>query len=339
MSLLVLPAGQSLRVVAERLGVPLDELQRHAGVSDPEAVLPREQRIEVPDGFLRGRSAKRQQPLEAPTTSARQGGMNTWLAMDIEQKRTRAGGGLAGRAASEDEQEGLAEAHRAYLRFACDDNELAFDLYGQLTVTHSVELRAQAFAGQGCAAAQRHRLFGAPLGRSQPQALSAAKAAQWAAPKHPESLLAMALALGAPGTPEALAEARAELQRGLELAPRAARCWAELAAVHERLEELDDAAAALSVALELEPTWLFALTTEARLARRANELDRALALLELASQSYPHHANVVTERAILLALGGDASADEIQRQALTLAGADEHRALLAAAFSRRTMPA
>jgi len=56
MPMLVLPAGQTLRAVADRLGIPVEELQKHARVADPEAVLPTERRVEVPDGFLRSRA-------------------------------------------------------------------------------------------------------------------------------------------------------------------------------------------------------------------------------------------------------------------------------------------
>jgi tetratricopeptide (TPR) repeat protein len=340
MALLVLPAGQSLRALAERLGVPLAELLRHAAVADAEAPLPAERRIEVPDGFLRSRPPTEKTHDAVPTGTARQGGMNVWLAMEIEQKRTRAGGGLRAHGTSEDEREALGEVRRAYLRLTADDNELAVDLAARLSATHSVEVRAMAFALQGCALAQRHRLFGEPIERSRPQALSAAKAAQWADPKLDLGRLAMALALGVTRDDRSIEEARAELFAAIEQNRRAAWCWAELAALNERLGELDDASAAAAVALELEPAWVFALDTAASLAARRHALGEATALLLRAVESCPTCANVLNHLAIVTAATGDATrAAEYHGKALELCTRDAHRDRIAVEMKISAFPA
>src|SRR5712671_2924964 len=112
---LVVPKGQSLRTVAERLGVAVEDLQRHTAVKDVDAPAPVEQRLEVPDGFLRSKRAKGELTDAMSSPSGKRGGMNMWLALDIEQKRTRAAGGMASGPMRDSDSEALAEAHTAYL--------------------------------------------------------------------------------------------------------------------------------------------------------------------------------------------------------------------------------
>jgi Flp pilus assembly protein TadD len=339
MAFLVLPAGQSLRSVAHRLGVSVEELQKHAGVKDAEAPLPADQRVQVPDGFLRSRATARQLKDAVVTESGRKGGMNTFLALDIEQKRTRASGGMKAHGASEFELEALEEAWRTYCRFDADSNELAIEMYDRITVTQSIEVRGQAFAGQACALAQRARLFGEPIEKSRPQALSAAKAALLANPKLGDAHLGMALAIGCVDEAPAIEEARAELETALEQDPRAGRCWAEMAALIERQGVFSEAEAAIAVALELEPEWLFTLCTAASLAVRRGDTERGVELLTAASERYPHHANVITDLALLLrASGQESHAMEIQDRALSLATRDSQKLALNTRFSSGSFP-
>jgi tetratricopeptide (TPR) repeat protein len=328
-SLLVLPAGQSLRAVAEKLGVSVEELRTHAGVADVEAPLKAERRIEVPDGFLKSRTATGQLKNAVAPDSTRKGGMNAWLALDIEQKRTRAAGGIRSHQADSSEEEALLEARRTYLRFEADSNDLAIDMYNQITPTHSVDVRARAFAGMGCAYAQRRLLFGDTLERSQPQALSAAKAALWADPKLAQAHLAMALALETSGTKADLEEAKVELQKAVASGPEDPWCWAELGRVQDQLEEVDQALVSTAEALKLDGQNLFALETAASLSLRQDKVTDAVSLMTKAGQAVPTYANARLNVAVLMRrLGRTAESDRARDEALTLATRDAHHALL-----------
>ena len=339
MSLLVLPAGQSVRAVAEMLGVPVHELKAHAGVTDVEAPLAVDRRVEVPDGFLKSRTTKKQLEDAVTADSTRKGGMNAWLALDIEQKRTRAAGGLRSHQADASEAEALSEARRTYLRFEADSNDLAIDLYDQITVTHSVDVRAEAFAGMGSAYAQRHLLFGDALERSQPQALSAAKAALWADPKLAAAHLAMALALEASGRKSDLQEARAELDKAVATVPADAWCWAELGRVQDRLGDLAAALVSIARALELDGQNPFALETAASLSLHQNKVADAALFLTRASHAVATYANARLFLAVILKrLGKMDEADQTRDEAMALATRDNHRALLAQQFATSQIP-
>lgn len=331
MSTIVIPAGMSLRQIADRLGVTVDELQQRTGIQNAEAPLAVERRIEVPDGFLRSRKTQRelQDAMSAP--SGKRGGMNTWLALDIEQKRTRAAGGMKANKAHDAELEGLAEARRAYLRFEAESNELAIELYGQLTATHSVDVRAQAFAGQSCAFAQRHLRFAEPPERARAPALSAAKAALLADPKLTEARLGMALSLMVDAIPSDLQEGRAELQRALELDPRAASCWAALGELERMADDLDAASAALHESLDADPSCVLALEGAARLALDEDELELALGLLDRAVEATPTYANAHLWRGYALErLGRSKEARESFMAAVENATRRAHRAWMQA---------
>ncbi len=154
--------------------------------------------------------------------SGKRSGMNMWLALDIEQKRTRAAGGMKHKM-RESDGEALAEAMASYLRFEAKSNELAADLFDDITLTISTETRAHAFAGLGCSQAQRHLIFGMPANPCRLSALSSAKAAQLADPKLATGHIAMALALQIGATPSEFQEARDELVRACELDARVGR--------------------------------------------------------------------------------------------------------------------
>jgi hypothetical protein len=263
-SRLTLPEGQSVRQIAERLGVPVADLLKHAGVADAEAPLPVAKAIEVPDGFLKSRTKKDELKDAVITKAGAKGGMNTWLALDIEQKRTRAAGGMNAHAATEDENEALTEARRAYVRFEAESNELAITLYGRASSTVSVDVRGRAFAGQALALAQRCLMFGEPLGRGRAQALSAAKAALLADPKLAEAHLGMALALLCGADDDGRREARATLDDAIRLGSVEARV--ELAALDLHEANLRGARQGLHEARDADLARLFEVQGELALA-------------------------------------------------------------------------
>ncbi len=327
MPVLTLPAGESLRALAARLGVTPEELAQHVGLSDLDQPLTHERRVTVPKGFLKPRPAKAN-PLQP---SARQAGMNTWLALDIEHKRTRAAGGMHAHGERQDENDALDEAQRAYVRFDADSNELAIELYHRATSTPNVGVRARAFAGQGMALAQRHLLYGEPPARARPQALSAAKAALTADPKLGDAHLAMALALEVAATPANLSEAREELLLAVRTDPEAAWCWAELALVCHALADFPASDAAAQRALALAPDWLFSRIAAARCAWRKGEHATSLGHLQHAVGLYPTAAHPLALTAQLLKhLGRPAEAQSALSQAMALATRLSHRELLAA---------
>ncbi|MEK7705880.1 MAG: hypothetical protein AAB426_13040 [Myxococcota bacterium] len=338
MSEIRIPAGTSLRTAAERLGVPVEQLQAHTDIRDVEAPLPVAKLIEVPDGFLRTRDVKQRQREARHVPQEVTPGMNMWLALDIEQKRTRTAGGMHAHDAKEDETEGLAEARRAYLRFETLSNELAIDLYRQITATHSIDVRAAAFAGLATAQAQRHRLFGEPWERLQPQALSSAKAALLADPKLGDAHLGFGLALDM-GESAASDEAASELARATTLAPNDPWAHAALAAIHRRRHEPDAATQAAERALALQPLCPFALEVLGQVALAEGHAELALGLFERGASALETYANGHLGRALALRrLGKAREAQAAYDQAVALAQTDGHRQWLALAFDRDELP-
>jgi tetratricopeptide (TPR) repeat protein len=336
MSMIVLPAGQSLRAVAERLGVSLEELQQHAGVAEADRPLEVDRRIEVPDGFLRSRRPGRQLKDAVTSESGKAGGMNMWLALDIEQKRTRAAGGMKAHAASSSEQDALAEARRTYLRLEADANELAIELFAQATTTHAIDVRAEAFAGQSLAFAQRHLLFGDTAERSRAHALSAAKAALLADPKMPRAHVGMALALQVEPSGSDLEEARAELVRAADLGPEDAEACAALAAILLRLGDPEGAAQANAKALAADPAWPFALENGAWLALASGNAAEGLDLLDAANAAVPTYANALLSKAqVLERIGRRADAEAALATAINLCTRELHAAAVRHAFAAR----
>lgn len=339
MSLIVLPAGQSLRTVADRLGVSVEELQKHSGVKDVEAPLKVDQKVELPDGFLRSRATAKQLKDAVVADSGKRGGMNMWLALDIEQKRTRAAGGMKAHKASSNEEEALAEARRTYLRFEAESNELAIELYGNITSTHSIDVRAQAFAGQACAFAQRFALFGDTVERSRQHALSSAKGALLANPKLPAAHLAMALALQIEPSATDLEEANNELERACDLGEHDAACWAALAGLRELRGELTGASEAAQKALDCDASWLFALENAASLALRRGDANEGLTLLHKAAETVPTYANVHLHLGqVQKAAGQPAEADVSLARAVELATREQHAEAIRRCFETKTFP-
>ncbi len=288
---LLLPKGQSLRAVAERLGVAVEELQKHTQVKDVDAPSVVEQRLEVPDGFLRSKREKAELTDAMSSPSGKRGGMNMWLALDIEQKRTRAAGGLKAGKQRESEAEALAEARAAYLRFEAASNDLAADLYQQITSTISTEVRGQAFAGLSCSQAQRTLMFADPAERNRVVSLSSAKAAQLADPKLAEAHLCMALALQIHASSADLEEARAELTRAVELEPQNHLLFAERARLELRAGQHAAAQEAVDAALAIETMSTLALEVSAHLRLHRGDKDGAWVHLRKATEATPTYAD------------------------------------------------
>ncbi|HSI05123.1 MAG TPA: hypothetical protein VLC93_11625 [Myxococcota bacterium] len=287
----MLPKGQSLRAIAERLGVAVEELQKHTQVKDVDAPAPIEQRLEVPDGFLRSKRDKAELTDAMSSPSGKRGGMNMWLALDIEQKRTRAAGGMRAGKQRDSEAEALAEARTAYLRFEAASNDLAADLYQQITSTISTDVRGQAFAGLSCAQAQRSLMFADVAERNRVVALSTAKAAQLADPKLPESHLAMALALQIQASAADLEEARAELDRAVELDPHGHLLFAERARLELRAGNHAVAQEAVDAALAIDSASVLALEVSAHLRLHRGDRDGAWVHLRKATEATPTYAD------------------------------------------------
>ncbi|MEO1174998.1 MAG: hypothetical protein AAFX94_23525, partial [Myxococcota bacterium] len=190
-----LPKGQSLRDVAEALGLEVDALQAHAQVEDVEAVAPVDRMVTVPDGFLRSRARSRELQNAVSRDTARKRGMNTWLTMDIEQKRTRIETAL-GQTPSDEDAEQLEDAIAAFLRFDAESNRLALDLLTPLeNRTKGLNLRGQAASWAAIAHARRTLAYGEAPDLPKLNALSSAKIGINADPSSSIAHVAMGLAL------------------------------------------------------------------------------------------------------------------------------------------------
>lgn len=334
MSKLTIPAGRTIREVAQSLGLPVEELARHARAKDAERAEAVDRVIDVPDGFLRVRDRNRRATMEAvPQRAPKLAGMNAALAANLEHMRTELAGGLGAHPPTAEEEDALSEAWRAYYRFEADSNQLAQELFSPLTKSRSVSVRARAFAGRAQTHAQHHLIFGAPAGPARLAALSDAKAALMADPKLTVARLAMALALRiAPGADDH-AQRRWELERGLEADTNDPFAWAELA--RSFLDELDLATAqrAVEVALERSPQCVMALEVSGWIAAERGEVDRAVSTFSQLVQVLPGYANgrVALARAYLLQ-GKNDLAESAYRAALAECATPEHRAHLEAMY-------
>ena len=305
MSTLTIPPGVSLRQIADKLGVSVDALKKHAKVEDIERPMQTEQRVEVPDGFLRER---RKNYDTVPVESGRQQGMNDWLALDIEYKRVRYAGDKAQAKPAQDDLDALAEAKRAYERLEPDSNLLTIDLLKPLHDHPNIEIRSQAYAWRGLAMAQKALLYGEAAHPGRTEGLSSAKTALMANPKLPAAHRAMALSLCIGREPADLEEARNALERAIELAPKEAAAWGDLAALLYRLQQSHDATAAVEVALTLDPSCIPALEVSAEQAfDRGSVEDGDGAFLRI-TEKLPTYLNAVARWARRLRLAGEEAA-------------------------------
>lgn len=325
-----LTAGQSLRDLAEQLGVSVEELQQHAEVEDAEAPVQVDQVIEIPDGFFRQRDRDRRCTQAAVPKTTIHGGLNAVMALNIEYQRTRIAGGMKSSEAPDPEEvEGLAEAERAYLRFEPDSNDLAIDLWAQLTASKTIAIRATSYARQAIALAQRNIIYGATARKCRPGALSAAKSAMMANPKLPAAHLAMALSLRIGGSEDDQEEARVHIERALELDPDDPWCWVELATILRAAGDRDNAQEAVDVALEILPACVLGLDLAGLLAIEAGDTRRAEEHLTMAIQAAPDFAVGHARLAAALRAGGRRDdAKRVLETAKGLASRDEHKSLL-----------
>ena len=335
MSTVNIPAGQSLREVAERLGLPVEELQTHAGLEDVEAPQEIDRVFEIPDGFLREQDRDRRTTQAAVPRTRAQQGLNAVVALELEYRRTRVAGGIHAFSATGEETDGLAEARRAFERLEPGSNRLAIDLWKPLTLSKAIPVRAEAYAGRAIAHSLRHVLFGESAIECRKAALSSAKSAVMADPKLPAAHIAMGLALALGGMGEDdnddHDDAGLELERAVELGEQDAWAWTWLAFRLEDEGEHETAVQAAQIANELDPHNPVALERLALAAEREGDTERAEMLYGQAIAARPTYANPGARLAALLSHAG--RHDEAQAawtQAVAQTESDDHRARLAA---------
>ena len=337
MTMITIPAGRTIREIAERLGVPTEELQKHAKASDVETPMVQPTSFDVPDELLRARERTRRQEKQQTftPTSGRMGGMNAWLAMDIEQKRTRTDGGMHAQEATPDEREGFAEALRTYNRFDAASNELAVTLFAQLTSSKSIAMRAEAHAWCAIAVAHGHLLFATPAKTARNQSLSAAKAALLADPKLPEAHLAMALALRVDGGENDRREAMEELLSALRVAPEHHSCWLAVAELHLDAGETDAAFEACEKARAADEPNAPALELAGRIALARGDTASAERLWQGAREALPTFATPIMRLAVVRkGAGNETEAAALSEEALQAATNAAHRARLQESWDR-----
>ncbi len=330
-----LNAGQSLRDLAEQLGVSVEELQQHTDVQDAEAPVQVDQTIEIPDGFFRERDRDRRSTMAAVPKTTSHGGMNASMALNIEYQRTRLAGGMKlDEPPDPEEVEGLAEAKRAYLRFEADSNDLAIDLWAQLTHSKRIAIRAEAYACQAIALAQRNIIYGGSAQKCRVAALSAAKAALMADPKLSAAHLAMALGLRVGGSSADRVEAFGLVERAVELDPEDPNCWVELATLLLEGDDPENAQEAAAMALEIDGDGILALEIAGRLAFGAGDHQRAEELLERAVDLAPDFALAHARLgAVLNAAGRREEAQEALETAKSLTTRPEQQLLLQSVYA------
>ncbi|MEZ4271927.1 MAG: hypothetical protein R3C68_11000 [Myxococcota bacterium] len=300
---ITLPRGQSLRQVAGRLGVSVQALNQHAQVQDVEAPMPMDRFVEIPDDLLKER---RRKPVD-PAIGQPVRGMNSWLALDVERKRVALSGNQARGQATSEEEEALQEARDAYLRFEPLSNDLAIDLYGQLTASPRATVRAQAFAGQALGYAQRHLLFGAAALQAYDQGVSAVRAAQMADPRLAQAHLAQALVLQLAPASVTSANILDVFERSISLDNRDPWAWAEMSRyvyndngvtqkntpdrATSNNETQNIVRQSIAIALELDPQCVTALVIAAELAFDAHDFSQGDVLFEQAIAVVPTFIN------------------------------------------------
>lgn len=335
MSEIRLPAGRSLRQVAEALGVETEALSRHANIDDPEAVTNVDRVVEVPDGFLRSRNHSHELQDAITRQTERKRGMNMWLAMDIEQKRTRVETAL-NRSATADDEDALREAENAFLRFECDSNDLAIELLKPLANRGRVlEVRARGAALLSLAQALRYLAFGAPARPTKEHALSAAKTAILGDPRMGRARAAMGVAMMIEPAKGDADEAIDELTQAVEESPGDGLNWALLADNLGKRQDLDAAHLAAEQAAQAEPEISYAYEAAGRIALLRGKPKRAIDRFQNALRVAPTNANANAQLALAYVAAGRAAAGRReQRIALDIATSDSHREWLKQQFER-----
>lgn len=332
MSTIRLPAGQSLRQIAATLGVDVEKLRSHAGIDDVERVLDAERQINVPDGFLRSERVRADLEDAITTKTSRKGGMNSWLAMDIEHKRARLREGEGRRQPTTDELEALDDAERALYRFEAASNRLAIDLLAPLaTRAKTYEVRARAFSAQALAHCLDFLRYGASARKTQPAALSSAKGALLADPKCPRARLVMGLALWIRPQENDSEEALDEMMEAIELDLKDSLAWGFYSEALLEHGELDAALEAAERGIKgLQPSPVAHIAAgRAALGRRDTTTAKAhwQTAATLAPEDPTPHAHLALQGSI-----------ESSSKALALATTDMHREFIEAILRRGAWP-
>ncbi len=302
-----LPAGVSLRQVAETLGVSVDELRRHTDI-EPGAVAPVDRVVQVPDGFLRSRKNSRELQDAVTGQTARKSGMNMWLALDIEHKKTRIETAL-GYEASEEDVETLRDAIRAFDRIDAESNRLALDLASPLANrARSLELRGIAASLVALAHVATFKWFGGPAGLAKLNALSAAKAAITADPRMGRARVALGKALAIEATDADQIEAVEEIYQGVQHQPEDGFAWAALADLLCERGDHAGAAPAAEEGLRRAPSSSYVAEVAGRVAMATDDPKRAALLFRQALRRSPSNSNAALQLGFALLAGGQPAA-------------------------------
>lgn len=302
-----LPAGVSLQQVAETLGVSVDALRAHTDI-EPEAVAPVDRVVQVPDGFLRSRRKSRELQDAVTQDTARKSGMNMWLALDIEHKKTRIESAL-GYQASDDDVDSLHDAIRAFERIDAESNRMALDLATPLTRrARSLELRGVAAALVALAHVATYKWFGGPSAAAKLAALSQAKAAITANPRMARAKVAMGTALAIEARGADRDGALEEIYEGVQGQPDDGFAWAALADVLCERGDLAGAHPAAEQAVRLAPESSYVAEVAGRVAMTNGDPQRAAHLFRQALRRSPSNGNAGLQLGFALIASGQPAA-------------------------------
>jgi len=310
-SALTIRQGQTVREIAERLGVSAQALGECAAIADIEAPMTEDRLVQLPAGFL----GQQRQPKD-PEKLKTQDGMNPVLALGIEYRRGRAEGVGYADAPSAEDTAALEQARVTYLRFEPESNELAFDLYRVLTASKNATVRAAAFAGQAIALAQKVLFFGEPSQGIQGEVLSLSQAGLLADPKLGPAHIARGLGLCLDGPDHDLSQAFNALERAVELHPKDGRAWAHLGEFLCRGQKSAESKQAIDMALELLPECVPALIVAAQLALQNSAMTSAKEFITRAIDAAPLSPTPIALDAALHQALGDKKKEDSARQKL-----------------------
>ena len=333
---ITLPKGQTLRQIAKRFDFELETLLHFVEAQSPDDILHEDLQISVPKSFLDRKIQNKERDFQHIQPAS--GSMNAWLAMDIEQKRTRSAGGVHAKEADTFEQEGLEGARRSYLCFEATSNELTIDLCNHLSATHAVEIRAHAFALQALAYCQRYWLFQESANQAKAAALSAAKAAIMANPKLTEAHLAIAMAHRIESPREELDLAMQAMHRALTLAPNSSWCWTEMGRMLALEGKIEKAMQAAEKALEYDFEYALAHELLGFLYTQKKDYRQAISCFKSAADALPTYPNPMMRIAICwLFLEDEEQAEAFREQALERAQRDRYKSALKKSFEAREL--
>ncbi|MEM6533559.1 MAG: tetratricopeptide repeat protein [Myxococcota bacterium] len=334
-----LPKGQSLRDVAKALGLEVETLQAHAQVEDVEAIAATDRVLTVPDGFLRSRAHSRELRNAVSRQSARKHGMNTWLAMDIEQKRTRIETAL-GQKPSHDDKAQLEDAIHAFLRFDAESNRLALDLLSPLeTHAKGLALRGQAATWAALAHARRTLAYGEAPEKPKLNALSSAKVAVNAEPKNSLARVAMGLSLWITPMPGDADAALEEMYEAAGYDPGNPLAWCALTEALLHLGDVEAAETAAEQALMCGDGLSLSFEVAGRFALHTGDAQTAIRHLQDAVHLSPANANANLLLALAMTVAGRENLGRREAKlALDAVRDPAHLSLLQDAWNSRSWP-